>query len=64
MNRKFNPLFSSAALGVTFSLLEPDKKKQAVKCGLNDCARTTTHNGGYCCAAHCKLDRERRKDKK
>ena len=52
----------SAALDGLFSIPEP-KKKQAVKCGLRDCARTTTHNGGYCSAAHCKLDRERRKDK-
>jgi len=31
------------------------------RCRLKDCARFTSHNNGYCCAKHCKLDRERRK---
>lgn len=35
--------------------------KQKVKCGLKDCNRTTTHNGGYCCAKHCQLDRQRKR---
>lgn len=33
--------------------------KTPTKCRLKDCQRTTTHNGGYCSAYHCKLDRER-----
>ena len=39
----------------------PSSKKQPRKCLLKDCTRETTHNGGYCSAAHCRLDRERRK---
>lgn len=26
------------------------------KCLLNGCDEMTTHNGGYCCAEHCKQD--------
>lgn len=33
------------------------------KCRLKDCQRMTAHNGGYCSAEHCKLDREKRKAK-
>lgn len=35
--------------------------KPSRKCGLPGCERTTQHNGGYCCAEHCKEDRERLK---
>lgn len=35
--------------------------KTSRKCLLKDCQVFTRHNGGYCCAYHCKLDRERRK---
>lgn len=38
--------------------------KPATKCRLPDCTRTTTHNGGYCSAAHCKLHRQRLKEGK
>lgn len=33
--------------------------KPGRKCRLPDCKETTTHNGGYCCAEHCKLHRQR-----
>jgi len=49
----------TAIVGMTGCLPRNGKRHQ--KCGLKDCQRTTTHNGGYCCAAHCKLDRERRR---
>jgi hypothetical protein len=29
-------------------------KKVAKKCLLPGCEKTTTHNGGYCCADHCR----------
>ena len=33
------------------------------KCRLKDCTRMTSHNGGYCCPKHCRLDRERNRSK-
>ena len=48
---------AAAIIGMTGRPLRDEKKPG--KCGLKDCQRTTTHNGGYCSAAHCKLDRER-----
>lgn len=45
-----------ASVGVTF---RPEEPKKPRKCRLRDCQRMTTHNGGYCSAAHCKQDRER-----
>jgi hypothetical protein len=44
-----------------FARTEPKKKKQ--KCALPDCAEMTSHNGGYCCARHCKLHREKRRQR-
>jgi hypothetical protein len=50
-------LAAAAIIGMTGRPLREEKKPR--KCGLKDCQRPTTHNGGYCCAEHCKLDRER-----
>lgn len=50
-------LAAAAIIGMTGRPLRDEKQPR--KCRLKDCHRTTTHNGGYCCAAHCKLDRER-----
>lgn len=36
------------------------KGKIKTQCLLKGCEAMTSHNGGYCCARHCKLDRERR----
>lgn len=33
------------------------------KCSLPDCENTTKHNGGYCCAEHCKEHRKMRSTK-
>jgi hypothetical protein len=33
--------------------------RKAKPCLLPDCKDTTTHNGGYCCAEHCRLHRAR-----
>lgn len=33
------------------------------RCALPDCQRTTTHNGGYCSAEHCRLHRQKLKAK-
>ena len=42
---------------------QPPERVKPTKCLLKDCTALTTHNGGYCSAKHCKLDRERRKVK-
>jgi hypothetical protein len=34
----------------------PSKPKEK-KCLLSRCKNMTTHNGGYCCAEHCKEDK-------
>ncbi len=50
-----------AGLAGTFGLpsfLRSGKKREARKCKLPGCDKTTTHNGGYCCAEHCKQHRE------
>lgn len=52
---------ASAILGMTGRPLRDEKP--ARKCLLKDCQRMTEHNGGYCCADHCKLDRERKRFK-
>jgi hypothetical protein len=32
--------------------------KAPMKCRLPSCMNMTTHNGGYCCAEHCKKHRK------
>jgi hypothetical protein len=32
-------------------------KRQAKQCALPGCEAVTTHNGGYCCADHCREHR-------
>lgn len=41
---------------------KPPEPPKAVKCRLKDCAQIAPDDKDYCCAAHCKLDRERRKN--
>lgn len=36
------------------------KDKPLVKCLLPGCDVLTTHNGGYCCAEHCRQDKKAR----
>jgi hypothetical protein len=38
-------------------LLRGPKRKPQTKCLLPGCGKWTTHNGGYCCADHCKKHR-------
>lgn len=40
---------------------EISDRKLPKKCLLPDCQRTTTHNGGYCSADHCRLHRQKMK---
>ncbi len=39
------------------------KPKEEKECLLPECNNTTTHNGGYCCAEHCKEHRRQLKEK-
>lgn len=39
-------------------------KPLGVKCGLPGCSVLTLHNGGYCCADHCRDDRQRLRQQK
>ncbi len=57
MMKALHLAIAAAIIGPTVRPLRDEKQPR--KCGLKDCHHTTTHNGGYCCAAHCKLDRER-----
>lgn len=34
-----------------------EREKKSRKCLLPSCVNLTTHNGGYCCAEHCKQHR-------
>jgi hypothetical protein len=54
-----NTMVAAAIIGMDG--FRPRKEKQPRKCILKDCQRMTTHNGGYCSAEHCKLDRERKR---
>ena len=41
-------------------LWRPIEEKPLKKCLLPGCENMTRHNGGYCCAEHCRLDKRRR----
>ena len=43
-----------ATAGVGMAVKKP---KQATNCILPSCNSNTIHNGGYCCADHCKKHR-------
>ena len=45
----------SSGIKLPYSLRKPDKNSH--KCLLHSCTNTTNHNGGYCCAEHCKRHR-------
>jgi hypothetical protein len=37
------------------------REKTPTRCALPGCPRETTHNGGYCCADHCREHRQRQR---
>ena len=49
--------------GQGYVIREPPKPI-GVKCGLPGCATLTLHNGGYCCAEHCREHRQMLRQKK
>lgn len=52
------PLTIAVSCGLLSALPSPEVKPER-KCRLKDCQRMTKHNGGYCCAKHHKLDKEK-----
>jgi hypothetical protein len=48
--------FLAAVMGLGWAVPIPrtKKKKKTSKCLLPGCNIETNHNGGYCCAEHCK----------
>ncbi len=44
--------------GVSLSPRPTKKRRIQCKCALPGCDNMTYHNGGYCCAEHCKKHRE------
>ncbi len=57
-------IFQNRALSVAMGMLGlpigyETRIKPKKKCLLKDCAEMTDHNGGYCCAEHCKKDKEK-----
>ena len=72
MKPKFYSLAATAAaLGISLHDWPPGytdwdrpvKAKPLVKCLLPSCEVVTKHNGGYCCAEHCKEHRKMLKAK-
>jgi len=49
---------SAALRGLTVARKPPNPE---VRCALPGCTNSTRHNGGYCCADHCRKDQKRRK---
>ena len=58
---KANPIASLLDLLIGISGVYVPKKV-INECLLPGCNNLTKHNGGYCCAEHCKQDRERIKN--
>jgi len=55
-----NKTLLTALLVLSGCSLPPLSRRQPQKCLLPGCNKMTTHNGGYCCAQHCKLHQEMR----
>ena len=51
----------SSGMTTTYGPILPPRRdpppKTPQRCALPGCNHTTTHNGGYCCADHCRLHR-------
>lgn len=54
----------STTLGVDAFSVSALVEKPKRKCRLEDCDELTSHNGGYCCAVHCRVDQERQRGKR
>lgn len=52
------PFFIEAAMDAACNSIYFPPEKKKVKCLLPECDNLTDHNGGYCCAEHCKQHRK------
>ncbi len=53
-----------AAFALGLHSFDNREYKRPKKCRLKDCQEVTTHNGGYCSAEHCAMDRKLRRKSK
>ena len=61
-------MFIREAVGVVKAFTDcleanQEEPKPQTQCVLPGCENLTAHNGGYCCAEHCKQHREMRKER-
>jgi hypothetical protein len=63
-NKTMLALAGLAAIGMAETPYHYQQEKQPKKCQLPSCDKLTLHNGGYCCAEHCKQHREELKPRK
>jgi hypothetical protein len=52
--------YAARTLAAACGIRRPPERT-AHRCGLPGCEATTTHNGGYCCADHCREHRQRQR---
>ena len=52
---------SIMAMGTPNELIERRREKKYTICLMPNCYNETQHNGGYCCAEHCKAHKEMKK---
>ena len=50
-------MLAAAAMGMTLPTFDDFGGRNPKKCNLPSCDKLTYHNGGYCCAEHCKQHR-------
>ncbi len=53
----FGGMHMPQMMGGSRTMFPAENKER--KCLLRGCENMTTHNGGYCCAEHCKQDRRK-----
>ena len=56
-------ILGALALGMDLPTIKMPKKNEPRKCALPECETLTDHNGGYCCAEHCREHKRRTNSK-
>jgi len=51
-SRLINSIIAATVVSGYLHFGKSSGEKMPRKCRLKDCQRTTTHNGGFCCAEH------------
>lgn len=52
-------IYEMAAMSAENSAVRKRSMERLKKCALPECEETTIHNGGYCCAEHCREHKRR-----